>query len=303
MSADLLRLILFIAGVGLILGIYYWERQKRIDSAVHAVRRERELEEHTLVEPAEAENELPQPEAFEDQAEVEITTEVDTEGEVELELELADELPSLPAFVMQPGAETEESRITEELEQLDELVSEEKETQSTKGEQIPLFFASEEDEAAAQAAPATPSKIVLINVKAREGYFSGRDVLEVAMATGLEHGEMGIFHRVNLSTASNKGAPLFSMASMVEPGTFPREQDAIEEFSTPGLALFLQLPSRGDDLALFNDMLATAEHLAQQLGGELQDETHSVLTRQTIEHLREEIIELKRQQRLAQKKL
>jgi len=56
MSADLLRLILFIAGAGLILGIYFWERQKRIDASVHAVRRERELEEHTLVEPADVEN-------------------------------------------------------------------------------------------------------------------------------------------------------------------------------------------------------------------------------------------------------
>jgi len=237
-------------------------------------------------------------EEFEAQVQAaEVTPEIEPERTVE------DELPSPPAFLMQPEPETEKHSITDELEQLDELVSEERESQSAKGEQIPLFFASDEDEAAAQAAPAVPSKIVLINVKAREGYFSGRDVLEVAMATGLEHGEMGIFHRVNLTTASNKGAPLYSMASMVEPGTFPREQDAIEEFSTPGLALFLQLPSPGDDLALFNEMLATAQQLAEQLGGELQDETHSVLTRQTIEHLREEIIELQRQQRLAQKKL
>ena len=45
-----------------------------------------------------------------------------------------------------------------------------------------------------------------------------------------------------------------------------------------------------------------AERLASILGGNLQDETHSHLTKQTIEHMREEILEHRRQLQLLQKK-
>jgi cell division protein ZipA len=49
-------------------------------------------------------------------------------------------------------------------------------------------------------------------------------------------------------------------------------------------------------------MLFTAERLAAMLDAELQDETHSALTRQTIEHIREGILEHRRQIQLARKK-
>lgn len=285
MSADLLRLILIIAGIGLILGIYFWERQKRIDASVHAVRRQQEFEEPSLDEDLDAEDTVsPVHESGLPMESAAVAVE-----------EVAEELPPTPAFLMQDEPDSGESDIAEELQQLNGLVSE-KETAAT-GEQLPFFFASEEDEEAGQAEPTSPVKIVLINIKARHDCFAGRQVLEAAVAAGLEHGEMDIFHCMNSSATPNKIAPLYSMASMVEPGIFPR--DAWDEFSTPGLCLFLQLPSRGDDLTLFNEMLATAEQMAERLGGELQDETHSVLTKQTIEHLRGEIIEFQRKQRLA----
>lgn len=39
MDADILRLILFLAGVGLILGIYFWDRHKKVNARVHAIRK------------------------------------------------------------------------------------------------------------------------------------------------------------------------------------------------------------------------------------------------------------------------
>jgi cell division protein ZipA len=286
MSADLLRLILIIAGIGLILGIYFWERNKRIDASVHAVRRQREFDEPSLGEDIETG----------DTVSPVTESEFPVEAETVAVKEVEDEMPPTPAFLMQD--EQGKGDIAEELQRLNGLVSE-KETVST-GEQLPFFFAADEDEEADREEPAAPVKIMMINIKARHGCFGGRQVQEAAVAAGMEHGEMEIFHRMNPSAAPSKSAPLYSMASMVEPGIFPR--DAMDEFNTPGLALFLQLPSRGDDLTLFNEMLATAEQLAKSLDGELQDETHSVLTRQTIEHLRGEIIEFQRKQRLAQKK-
>ena len=57
-----------------------------------------------------------------------------------------------------------------------------------------------------------------------------------------------------------------------------------------------------DGLATLSDMLFSAERIAALLDGELQDETHSVLSKQTIEHMRSQILEHRRQVQLAQKK-
>ena len=90
------------------------------------------------------------------------------------------------------------------------------------------------------------------------------------------------------------------MANLVEPGNFDLEKMA--DFSTPGLTLFAQLPGPLEGVRLFDEMLATAQRLAALLDGEIQDESHSDMSRQTIEHLREELVEFERKVRLARKK-
>ena len=85
---------------------------------------------------------------------------------------------------------------------------------------------------------------------------------------------------------------------MVEPGSF--DLGRMTEFTTPGLVLFMRLPTPQDPLATFSDMLFTGERLAVSLGAELRDETHSTLTKQTIAHIREEILRQQRQHQLAQ---
>jgi cell division protein ZipA len=144
-----------------------------------------------------------------------------------------------------------------------------------------------------------PELILQLNVVSRGARkFSGADLEEAAAECGLAPGDMQIYHRRRGGGASEP--VIFSMASMVKPGTFPF--DAMEAFATPGLALFARLPGPVDGLAVFNEMLATAERLAEHLGGDLQDETHSVLTRQTVEHLRSRVLEHGRLVQLARKK-
>lgn len=109
--------------------------------------------------------------------------------------------------------------------------------------------------------------------------------------------ELAIYQR--LASDGSKEV-LYGLASMVEPGVFPLK--SMQEFSTPGLTLFTQLPGPGDGLMIFSDMLYTAERLSAMLQGDLQDDTHSALTKQTIEHLRERIMEHKRQIQLARRK-
>lgn len=290
MNADLLRLILFIAGIALVLGIYFWERHKRANATLHAVRREQEEQEPIAFNEVEDEP-LSEPE-------VEPPLETETEPEPEFAAQAEVETNPVASFVMPTEPETLEAGLEQELGQLDALVTEEKDSQ-LRGEQLPFSFTAEEPEEPTVADVAA-SKIVQIHIKARNGAFAGEDILQAAQAMGLAPGEMDVFHRMGPLVPGGREKSLYSMASLVEPGSFP--MDAMEGFSSPGLVLFLMLPTAGDDLELFNDMLSVAEGLATRLGGILQDETHSVLTRQTIIHLREEIIELKRQQQIAQKK-
>jgi cell division protein ZipA len=61
-------------------------------------------------------------------------------------------------------------------------------------------------------------------------------------------------------------------------------------FSTPGVTLFLQLPCAISAVEAFDDFVKTAERLAVELGGELRDERHAVLTHQTLMLVRESIV-------------
>jgi len=129
-----------------------------------------------------------------------------------------------------------------------------------------------------------PRLIVQVVLIAREGPIAGAQIREALQTVDMRFGEMNIYHRLN-----THGQALFSLASMVEPGSFPENQN--EDFSTPGLVLFTQLPGVQDGLSIYSDMLFTAERLAALLNVELHDESRSVLTRQTIEHTREKILE------------
>jgi cell division protein ZipA len=103
---------------------------------------------------------------------------------------------------------------------------------------------------------------------------------------------MQIFH-----FSDDQGRMLFSMANMLNPGTFPMKE--MNGFVTPGVTLFSTLPGPTDSMAVFEQMLSVAQRLAALFDAELQDSTHSDLTKQTIDHVREEIIEFERRLKLA----
>lgn len=141
-----------------------------------------------------------------------------------------------------------------------------------------------------------PDEVLIINVMAGKGeYFKGPALLDALVSQGLRFGDMDIFHRHESSDGS--GRILFSVANIVVPGTF--ELGAMEDFETPGISMFLSLPAAGDSIAAFNLMAEAAQAIVEQLGGELKDENRSVMTRQTIEHARQRVVEYERKRRLA----
>ena len=141
-----------------------------------------------------------------------------------------------------------------------------------------------------------PDKVLVIHMMARQGeHFSGGDLLEALLAEGLRFGDMDIFHRHE--TDDGDGPILFSLANGIMPGTFDLQN--MDDFSTPGVSLFLSLPIEGDCIAAYDLMALTAHNLTQALGGELKDENRSVMTRQTVEHGRQSVIEYERKRRLS----
>lgn len=157
--------------------------------------------------------------------------------------------------------------------------------------------AAGDDRAAAEDVE-TPTLILQLVVAAKGDPFEGPDIRRVMEGLHMTPGEMSIYHR--LDPLRPAGVPLFSLANMLNPGVFPFQD--MEEFKTPGLAMFTQLPGPQDGQVVFAEMLRTAEEIALQLGGELHDETHSVLTKQRIEHIKSEIVEHRRKLQLAKRR-
>ena len=112
--------------------------------------------------------------------------------------------------------------------------------------------AGTEQETKAAAPQAEPEEVLIINIMAPKGeMFNGSELLDIVLKCGLRYGSMDIFHRY--SDTKGEGALLFSMANMVRPGTF--DLDAMDEFTTPGISLFMTLPIDADSMQSFDLMV------------------------------------------------
>lgn len=140
--------------------------------------------------------------------------------------------------------------------------------------------------------PAAPEEVLVIHVLRRDGArMAGTELLDVVTAQGLQFGDMNIFHRYG---SGGRGRIEFSMASAVEPGTF--DLGALEEFETPGVVFFMQLPGPEQPLDAFEHMARAARAVARTFDADLKDEQHSVMTAQTLEHCRQRIRDFRRRQ-------
>jgi cell division protein ZipA len=138
----------------------------------------------------------------------------------------------------------------------------------------------------AATASVAAEQLVVVSVMAEpDAAFTGEALQKAFHHNKLKFGAQGIYHR--MAFLNNREQPVFGVANLVKPGSFP-EHD-LERFSTPGLTLFLQLPGPLDALEAFDDFVKTAERLAVELGGELRDEKHQLLTHQGLMVVRDGI--------------
>lgn len=132
--------------------------------------------------------------------------------------------------------------------------------------------------------------IVLRIMAPQDRPFAGPEIARAMQLAGLEFGEMSIYHFYadadDVSSRQDRQA-VCSVANAVEPGVF--EPEKMEQLATPGLTLFMQLPGPLECRVAFEKMLEIGRSLAEELDGELCDDSRSVLTMQTISHIKEKI--------------
>jgi cell division protein ZipA len=155
------------------------------------------------------------------------------------------------------------------------------------------FSLSDTPKTPVEPAPAEPRTaplgapfLIQISVVANEGdYFDGIELRDAMDDLRLIYGDMGIYHRYDRDYRE----PLFSIASLVEPGTFPIKD--MENFDCPGVVLFFQPPQVDDPIAVFDDLVTTCHELAIRLGGVEWDEKRQPLTQEKIARMRSRLRE------------
>ncbi len=149
-----------------------------------------------------------------------------------------------------------------------------------------LDIGGEQPESGAPRKPVAPApeKIVSLFLVARDNHIiNGAELLQAAIDTGMEFGEMDIFHRI----VEGADKSVFSLANAAKPGKFSR--DEWNTFETSGVVLFMTLPSPAYALDAWDSMLATARRISELLNAELMDEEHKRFTRQKEAQIREQL--------------
>ena len=129
--------------------------------------------------------------------------------------------------------------------------------------------------------------VVLTIMTPDERRLAGPRILEAFASFDLETDEDGLFHHFGNRKGSSR-QPVFSVASVLEPGVF--DLDGMDAFETPGLCLFMRRPGPFLATVAFDLMLDVGSRLARALGAVLCDHQRCRLTVQATQALRERVI-------------
>ncbi|GEM_PF-2274370 len=159
---------------------------------------------------------------------------------------------------------------------------------TTAAEPSPLAGEKQPDPS---ALPPQQELIVVLHVSApKDMVFVGANLFSALEEIGLRFGEGGIFHyHHSQHDEESKNAVLFSVANILEPGTFESEQME-QEFTTPGVVMFMRAPGAVSTRNMVETLLLKAQQLAQLLGGEIRDEAHNLINETTIKSLLDQAI-------------
>lgn len=126
---------------------------------------------------------------------------------------------------------------------------------------------------------------IIMHVMAPQGErFGGYRLLQTLLSCGLRLGRDKIFHRFCNASWQEK---YFSLTSVNRPGTF--DLPNMNQFSCPGLSLFMVVEDCLQPLQSFDILYQTAKHLADDLGGEIWRENREPLTDSAANRIRQQL--------------
>lgn len=128
-------------------------------------------------------------------------------------------------------------------------------------------------------------------VESEGNMLNGADIIDALEKVGLKYGDMKIFHYYGVDQMKTT-RPVFSVASLVEPGWF--DLISINSMTTPGLTLFMNLPGPLGSVAAFDELLSVISQLKSLLPVALKDRQHNNVSNQILTHMREEVAEFDR---------
>ena len=181
----------------------------------------------------------------------------------------------------------------EELEQLEEIIPA-RGANEFKTDDMPMII----ELGSEQIAPAGEQLFIPLTLMAKAGrQLQGDTIQQAATAAGLTLKDDGIY-RFEVEDAQGYQQPLLGLANILEPGSFDPAQ--LTTLTTPGLVLYLHLPAPIEARAAFDNLIEIGHKLEAVLEAELCDETRSVLTKQTIGHLKEKVEAFRFKQKMTQ---
>lgn len=139
--------------------------------------------------------------------------------------------------------------------------------------------------------------IIVFNILAKPGEtFDGDAILSAATEAGFKLGDKKVFD-FRADKMGDRTPAVCSFANAVEPGHFASLENT--EFASPGISLFAQLPGPLEARETFKLTLDKAHGLASSLGGILCDESRSILSEQTVSHIKEKVEAFRFKQQMA----
>lgn len=132
-----------------------------------------------------------------------------------------------------------------------------------------------------QKNPVPPQIIGIQLVANREFGFSGKALLAMITQHQMQHNAQKLYDRYN----TDKTQIFYTLASIIEPGTFDRQRLAQKNY--PGVMLFMRLDESEVDYAIaLETLLNDAYEMAEVLDAEVCDLQYNLLSEEQIEHFR-----------------
>ncbi|MFV8463941.1 cell division protein ZipA [Vibrio campbellii] len=198
--------------------------------------------------------------------------------------------PEVPSFELTDEQKESHAGFKEQYGSFEEVAAEQVEEPVVASEP----FAAKESVAPQAAAPVEETKqdeelgleVIVLNVHcAGEIPFVGTELFRSMENNGLTYGEMSIYHC--FAQSADEPKVIFSVANMMQPGTL--EHDDPADFTTKGISFFMTLPCYGQADQNFNVMLSAAQKIADDMGGNVLDESRNLMTPNRLSDYRKQI--------------